>query len=408
MRRNLSVITVTAVVFGLSFGVYDLVLPLWLKANDISYGQMGWIFAVSNGMMMLVPIVTGWLADRFGRKRFFATSLAACAAACAVTPLTAHLGAQTLLRILQRAATGVYETLQGVLVFETSSSRFIYSIRMARGFEFTCNALGALLVWALIKGQTDVDKLAMPMFVTASLLMAAFVLILIMLREPAVVADELAKKAKINPFGLPPVLILLAVFNFAFMFGLSISHSQMMILFFYDKFQLAEHQVAWVSIAHRVSLGLPMIIAAIWVTRPNKWLFAATVLLEGVFVSLTVFPTTVVGAVAVWFLHDPFGAAIWAPMNAWYMQKYARPERRAADVATVLAMGTLGSGIGPIIAGKLADYGGHVPAALSGAIDLPFFFSGAIVAASAIFVCFLPKARRAPLDNGGAIENTVS
>jgi hypothetical protein len=218
----------------------------------------------------------------------------------------------------------------------------------------------------------------------------------------------LAKKAKINPFGLPRSLILLAVFNFVFMAGLSISHSQMMVLFFFDKFQLAEHQVAWVSIAHRISLGLPMIIAAIWVTRPSKWLFAATVLLEGVFVSLTVFPTTVVGAVAVWFLHDPFGAAIWAPMNAWYMQQYARPERRAADVATVLAMGTLGSGLGPILAGKLADYGGYVPSALSGAIDLPFFLSGAIVAASAILVCFLPKAGRAPLDNGRAIENTVS
>ena len=39
----------------------------------------------------------------------------------------------------------------------------------------------------------------------------------------------------------------------------------------------------------------------------------------------------VVGAVAVWFLHDPIGAAIWVPMNSWYMQHYARPDRRAAD-----------------------------------------------------------------------------
>ena len=394
MRRNFVVITITAVVFGLSFGVYDLVLPLWLKANGVDYVQMGWIFAVSNGMMILVPIVTGWLADRFGRKRFFATALACCAAACAATPMTASVALQTVLRILQRAATGVYEALQGVLVFETDRAKFIVSIRMARGFEFTCNALGALLVWVLIRGQTSGDKLALPMLVTAGLLVGAFFMVLIGLREPAPDEAGPLKKGSLNPFGLPPVLVLLAAFNFLFTLGLSISHSQMMLLFFYDKFQLAEHQVAWVSIAHRVSLGLPMILAAIWVSRPNKWLFAATVALEGLFVSAAVLPTNVVGAVAVWFLHDPIGAAIWMPMNAWYMQQYARPDRRAADVATVLAMATLGSVFGPVIAGRLAEYPGSVPAPLSGAIDLPFLFSGAIVVLSAALVCFLPSAKR--------------
>jgi len=394
MRRNLVVITVTAVLFGLSFGVYDLVLPLWLKTNGISYMQMGWIFAASNLMMMLVPIVAGWLADLFGRKRFFATSLACCAGACLVTPMTANVAAQTGLRVVQRAAWGVYQSLQGVLVFETHRASFILSIRLARGFEFTCNALGAFLVWLLIRGQTNADKLAMPMYVACGLLIAAFVMVLGWLREPTRDDAEPVRKGGFSPFGLPPVLILLAVFNFVFMLGLSLSHSQMMVLFFYEKFQLAEHHVAWVSMLHRVSLGLPMIVAAFWVTRPYKWLFAATVALEGVFVSATVFPSSVVGAVAVWFLHDPIGAAIWAPMNSWYIQHYARPDRRAADVATVMAMTTLGTVIGPIVAGSLADYGGTVPAPLSGAIDLPFFVSGLVVMLSAGLVCFLPKARQ--------------
>lgn len=394
MHRNLIIITVTSVVFGLSFGVYDLVLPLWLDANGISYMQMGWIFAVSNGMMILVPIVTGWLADRFGRKRFFATALACCGAACALTPMTAGVGLQTGLRVLQRAATGVYQSLQGVLVFETNRAKFMLAIRMARGFEFTCNALGALLVWVLVRGTTDPGKLAMPMYVTFALMMAAFVLVTAWLAEPKPEESESIKKGGFNPFGLPRVLVLLAVFNFIFMLGLSISHSQMMILFFYDKFDLAQDQVAWVSIAHRVSLGLPMMLAAFWVTKPKRWLFALTVALEGIFVSATVFPTGVVSAVAVWFLHDPIGAAIWAPMNSWYIQQYARPDRRAGDVATVLGMGTLGTVIGPVLAGWLAKEGRAYPSFLSGEIDLPFFVSGLIVVASAALVCFLPKPRQ--------------
>ena len=391
MRSNLVVIIITAVLFGLSFGIYDLVLPLWLKTNGINYVQMGWIFAISNGVMMVIPIVSGWLADHFGRKRFFAAGLGFCAAACAATPLTVHVGMQTMLRTVQRAASGVYESLQGVLLFESNRVKFVSSIRFARGFEFTCRAFGAFLVWILITGGTASDKLALPLYTACGLLVVAFVLVGARLREPdAEIADPL-EEGLLRSFGLPRVLILLAAFNFIFMLGLLISHSQMMLLFFYDKFQLAEHEVAWVSMAHRLSLGLPMMLAGFWIVRPHRLLFATTVVLEGMFISATVLPSGIVGAVTLWLLHDPIGAAIWVPMNAWYIQHYSRPQRRAADVATVMAMSTLGMTIGPIIAGALAEYEGPLPPFLSGAIDLPFLASGLMVAISAVLVCFFPN-----------------
>ncbi len=403
MNRNLVVIITTAVLFGLSFGVYDLVLPLWLKENGISYSLMGWIYAVSNLMMMLIPIVVGSAADFFGRKRFFSLSLAACAGACLATPMTANVIAQMFFRLLQRAANGVYQALSDVLLFETSAKKFLLSVRLARGFEFTCHALAALLVFFLVYGKSGGQSLALPMFVAFGMLTLAFVLVLGWLREPR--GEELRKldRKPINPLGLPKVLILLAGFNFVFQLGLSISHSQMQLLFFEDKFDLPNHQVAIVSVVHRISLGVPMVLASFWVTKPSKWLFATTVAVEGVFVSATVLPATVYGAVAVWFVHDPIGAAIWAPINSWYMQEYARPDHRAADVATVLAMSTLGMVIGPVLAGWLAEYPGSVPAPLSGAIDLPFFFSGIIVVVSAAFVCFLPKSRsKAPAGSSSA------
>ena len=393
MRRNLVVITITAVLFGLSFGVYDLVLPLWLAASDISYVQMGWIFAVSNGVMIFVPIATGWLADRFGRKRFFAASIGLCSLACLATPMTVHIGAQTLLRLLQRTATGVYESLQGVLVFETNRSKFISFIRLARGGEFSCHALGAFLVWVLVSRHGLAGDLTIPLYAAFALLVVAFVLVVAALREPQIEEADPLSRRRFNLIGLPRVLILLAGFNFVFMLGLSISHCHMMVLFFKDKFLLSDGQVAVVSMVHRVSLGLPMILATFWASRPNRLWFVITLVLEGVFISLVILPAGVVGAVVVWFIHDPIGAAIWAPMNAWYMQHYARPQQRAADVATVMAMSTLGMAIGPVIAGYLAVYDGPLIGSLR-AIDLPFFVSGLVVASSAVFVCFLPKAPR--------------
>jgi MFS family permease len=137
-----------------------------------------------------------------------------------------------------------------------------------------------------------------------------------------------------------------------------------------------------------------MILTGFWIVRPSKRLFVTTVVLEGIFISATVLPSGIVGAVLVWLLHDPIGAAIWGPMNAWYMHRYARPDCRAADVATIMAMSTLGMTIGPIIAGCLAEYGGPLPPFISNAIDLPFLVSGFIVAVSAILAGFLPKADR--------------
>ena len=393
MHRNLLVITITAVLFGLAFGVYDLVLPLWLAAQEINYVQMGWIFAVSNGVMIFVPIVTGWLADRFGRKNFFATSIGVCSLACLLTPMSAHMIAQTLMRLLHRTAAGVYEALQGVLVFESNRGRFMAFIRLARGGELTCHAMGAFLVWVLLSRHGLGTDLSIPLYAAFGLLVIAAVLVVVALREPKVDAADPLSQRRFNPIGLPRVLILLAAFNFVFMLGLSISHCHMMILFFKDKFDLADGQVAIVSMVHRVSLGLPMLLAGFWATRPSRPVFIITLVLEGAFISLTILPPGAVGAVAVWFIHDPIGAAIWAPMNAWYMQHYARPRQRAADVATVMAMSTLGMAIGPVIAGYLAVYEGPLVGSVR-AIDLPFFASGLVVAASAVFVFFLPKAPR--------------
>lgn len=384
-------IIITAGLIGLALGVYNLVLPLWLKAHAISYVQIGWIFAVSNGIIIVVPIAAGQLADRFGWKRFFAAGIGCCAVVCLATPTTVNIGAQVTFRVLQRAGASVYQSLQDVLVFQTSRRNFTPSIRLSRGVEGTCHAIGAILVWVLIRRQTGSADLAFPLLVAGGLAGLAFILVMTRLRASDARRDSMRTKFSFRITGLPRELMLLGIFNFVFMLGLSISHSHMMILFFYDKFSLAEHQVAWVSMAHRLSLGLPMVLAAFWRIRPNKWWFAIAVVTEGSLISLTVLPSGVVGAVSVWLLHDPFGATIWIPMNSWYMQRYARPNRRAMDVTTVMAMSTLGTAVGPIIAGHLVDHG--IPGPLSGSIDLPFFVSGLVVVLSAGLVCLLPTAR---------------
>jgi len=382
---------VAAVLFGLSFGVYDVVLPHWLDANGINYAQMGWIFALSNLAVIPIPILTGRLADLFGRKRLFAAGLACCSAACAATPLMGRWIAQLLLRAVFQASGSIYYALQGVLVFESGRSKFFRWIARTQGGEAIFTALGSAAVLVLISSRGLLQELRLPFYLAGGLLAAAFLLVTVRLTEPdrTDVAD--LNRRRFNPLMLPPTLVLLMVFNFVFLVGLSMSHSQMALLFFYDKFHLARRDTAWINIVHRLSLGVPMVVLTFWTLRPRRWLFVATVAMEGVFISATALPSDVRVAVVLWFLHDAVGAAIWSPINQWYLQHYARPEHRASNVATVLAISSLGTTVGPILAGRLARFGGPVPFPLTRAIDLPFFVSGIVVLLSAIVVCALPK-----------------
>jgi len=396
MRGNVAVILIAAVLVGLSVGVYDVVLPHWLQANGISYAQMGWIFALSNLVMMPLPILTGRLADLFGRKRVFASGLACCTVACGTTPATATVFGQMLLRLVQQAGTSIYSSLQGVLVFESSRSTFLRLIARTQGGEAVFTALGSASVLILLHREATVTDLSRPFYLAGGLLALALILVLIKLREPQKApAPELTRR-RFNPLALPSVLILLTAYNFIFQVGLSMSHSQMALLFFYDKFHLVRRDTAWINVVHRISFGLPMVLSTFLIRRSNKWVFAGTVVLEGIFISATALPRSVTSAVALWFFHDALGASIWAPMNQWYMQHYARPEHRASNVATVIAISALGNTVGPIVAGWMAHSTLPVPYPLSGTIDLPFFFSGAVVILSVIPLLFLPQAKTEP------------
>jgi MFS family permease len=394
MRGNVVVIVGVAILFGLSLGIYDVVWPHWLHANGINYSQMGWIFALSNLAIIPIPILSGRVADLLGRKRVFAAGLGCCSAAYALSPVTSRLSGQMVIRLIQQASAAVYASLQGVLVFESSRSKFLWLIARAQGGEAIFTALGSATVLVLVSRQGTLGELSPPFYIAGGLLALAVLSVTVWLREPQRAQIPELNQRKFNPFDLPPTLLLLTAYNFVFLVGLSMSHSQMSLLFFYEKFELARRDTAWISIVHRLSLGVPMVLSTLWISRPSKWLFVGTVFLEGVFISATALPNNVRVAVALWFFHDALGASLWSPVNQWYMQHYARPEHRASNVATVLALSSLGSTVGPILAGRLARYGGPIPFPLSQAIELPFFASGVLVSLSAILVCLLPRIRQ--------------
>jgi MFS family permease len=393
MSRQVKIIIAIAVLYGIGFGIYEFALPLFLKANNVTYVQMGHIYMAGAIVQFFLTLYLTSLADTFGRKRVYTGGLACGLAAYFLTPLTWAFWHQTVFKTLREIAQSVQAKLQSVLVYENVKTRFFEFFSRARGGEYACQAFGTITAIVIINQGVGYE----PTFLAAGVLMiVAAGLAIGFLREPAHV--ELSAKpvrfTSLFKLDLHPKLYLLALGMFLFHTGLFTSHSQYLLLFWRDKFAVSDQTLGVIAILHRLSLGVLMIVLPMlfvgWVRdRPRKALYVCAVAAEGVMIAASALIANFYWAAGVWLLHDFVGAALWIPIQQQLILKYARPESRASDVARVAALGSLGIILGPLIAGYLLDYTGALPALFSGVHDLPYFVSGILVALSALPLLFL-------------------
>ena len=75
VNRNVKTVLAVSILFGMSTGIYEFVLPFYLKERGLSYEAMGVIFAIAAAGMLGLRIVMGRLADLWGRKPFYGLAL---------------------------------------------------------------------------------------------------------------------------------------------------------------------------------------------------------------------------------------------------------------------------------------------------------------------------------------------
>jgi hypothetical protein len=181
-------------------------------------------------------------------------------------------------------------------------------------------------------------------------------------------------------------LWILAGAEFIFNIGLSCSHSFVMPLFFRDKFGASESSVLVIMALHRLSIALPMLFIGWFVKERLKRVYVVFVFLEGVLIAVPGFIGALIPAAAIWLLHDFFGAGLWLPAQHALLQQYSHPHMRGKQVSIVLALGSLGTVVGFLLAGFLAGMKSVAP---STAISLPFIVGGALVAVTSFVVARL-------------------
>lgn len=369
------------VALGLSFGLYEVLFPLYLDSNGVRLWDMGMVFTASSFFMALLSIYIGAKSDILGRKLFLSLSLLMAGVSHLLIPLSSNLLVLTILKIMYDASTVVKNAVFAPLLYERGQDNFITSYSRFVGLEFSTQAVGLVLggTMAKLMGYTYT-------FWGSSLTILSSLLFLSALYDKGARVGEkgrfVAQPAREGIF--PRELKVLALSGVFLALGGSLSHSFIMPLFFIKKFSLDSFEVSALLTIHRLGLGIPMLFADKAIYRlnrmlPEKWMLALLVCVEGISVSVSSLVDNFYLASFVWLLHDPLGASFWLPLRNALVQRYCRDGRRGSDFNKVSAIFQVGS----IPASTLAGYLGGLD------ISYPFLVSGLIVISSNLFLMLL-------------------
>jgi MFS family permease len=386
VNRNVKTLLFVSVLFGASTGIYEFVLPFYLKERGISPEEMGAIFAVAAAGMLGLRIVMGKMADLWGRKLFYGLSLGGSSAAMWLTSLSGSGFGQGVLKTLREAMLLTRDTLHPVILYEQSRGKFMSYLGKTRGFEFLFQA-GGTVISGLTIGGAVVLGLALPALGTGGNLRLAavltglgFLIFWLIFRESWVPHQRVGPGGGLRDLlslDLHRNLKVLAVSILVFNIGLTTSHSFVMMLYFPDKFGVSRQLVSSVMVGHRLTIALPLLLAGTLVTRNLKTVYIWTLIAEGAVIAVAACIPNFYAAAGVWLLHDLIGAGVWTPIQSLIIQEHTRPETRALEMGKVLAFGSIGTIVGPLLSGFLYQRVG---------LNAPFIASGLLMVAAALIL----------------------
>jgi len=389
---NVALLTAVSALLGLALAVYDNVLPLYLEDVHVSFENMGWIFSAAALVACVVRIGAGAWSDRVGRKAVYSLSLLVQAVTTLATPLTASAWLQGVLKSLRDPALNIRETLHSVLLFEGSRKGFIGAFGRTRGVEYLSRCVGLLLAaggFAWLQAAGVAHPAGWMIFGSGLLLVISTGVFTTGYREHGFTPAP-AVRLKWSDLVRPRLnrrLWVLSVAEFVFCIGLSCSHCFAMQHFFLKRFGVSAAGLLVIMALHRFFFAAPLLVVHRVVKRRLKRTYLALLVIEGVLIAVPGYLHALAPAVAVWLLHDFFGAGLWLPAQHALLQEASDPGRRGKQVSLALALGSLGRVLGPLLAGYLIALQPAVGTDL--AFALPFIVGGALVASAALIVVWL-------------------
>ncbi len=370
--KGLPALVVSTWLFGFSFGLYEIIFPLYMDHVSISLMEIGYVFTASAIFIAFLSIFLGAKSDKYGRKVFMALASLLAGLSYFFTPQFESVGVMVLVKILFDSAVAIRNAVFATMVYEQDRRGFIASYSRVSGLEFTSQALGLASAGLFISTY----GYRLPLVFSGLLQLIGFLAIVFFFPEQEVPAARRAAKnlgEKRVGKGLNRGLMIMAVSGLVVTIGGSATHSFITPMFFSKKFSLPPETLSILMTVHRLSLGIPMLFSSRIVTGLKKFSHKSSLILftciQGVFTSLATVPGDFTTSAALWLLHDPAGASVWLPLRSYLVQKYCNDETRGRDFNVVNFISSLGNIIGPYLAGCTGSIN----------INLPFFIGGLVI-----------------------------
>jgi hypothetical protein len=299
------------------------------------------------------------------------------------------LAAQFGLKIIRDTAALTRETIFPIVLYEEQRGAFLNFIGKFRGVEFLVQGGATLLAGMIIASfsATPGTGYAVALYIAgAGLLFATLCWSMLFREHRRAPAQQVIALRELFNLNLHWNLLVVLVAGIIFNFGVSLSHSFFLPLFFKTQFP---HFAGWnplLMTLHRVTIALPLLLVGNLRIRNMRAWYCWGFIIEGATMAACAIIPHFWASAGIFLLHDLIGAGIWSPIQATIIQRFSRDETRGIEVGKVLAWTSLGSIIGPLVAGWLAATN----------TTYPFYFSGLFMMVAAIPLLWLRPEARVP------------
>jgi MFS family permease len=347
--------------------------------------ELGFVFSISNGVAAVVQILSGFLSDRYGRRRIhaFGTLLAA------FPPLMYALASGWLDLVpwatLAGCATGLYIPIRWAIVADASSNG-----KMASAYSWTNISwlIGSTVSPFLGGVAADAFGIRFPFFACFVLILAVFPLTLLMRetrRKPQVKSMEAKKEESSEAAGYLFAIVLFSLINIVQGIGIGVT-SPVISKFALSKFP--ELDYTFIGILYAIGFGFASIVVQIPASRcsdrfDRRKVMFWTFLVSSPFFLLFAYSRNFVELVLFMFLSNAILNASWPAFQTLMME--ATPSAKWGLVNGVSAMTFwIGLMLGNAFSGILWDGWGTYA---------PFYASAFAIGASAFLPLWLKETK---------------
>jgi MFS family permease len=383
--RNILILSIIFLVGSFATNLFGPVWPIYIKKSlNASMTELGFVFSLSNAVAAVIQIPSGFLSDKYGRRRLHALGTLLAAFPPLMYALANNWVDLVPWVMLSGFAVGLYVPIRWAIVADASSTE-----TMAKAYSWTNISWLVGSTVAPLLGGIVADSLGIrfPFFASSILIFAVFPLTLLMQEtrkkpQPNVVSDK--KKEGKMVSGYLIVLVLFSLINIIQGIGIGVTGPVISV------FALSNFSVdyTFIGILYAVGFGVASIVVQIPGSKcsdlfDRRKVMFATFLASSPFFVLFAYSQNVYELVIFMFLSNALLNFSWAAFQTLMME--STPSTKWGLVNGVSAMTFwIGLMMGNAFSGILWDgWGMHAP----------FYASAFAIGVSAIVPLLLKETR---------------